>query len=88
MQGKQVRARKENSLRVEAIWALHECSCPRPPLIRRPLTPSLVRKPIPAYFPLPAEVLLKAVGRGWESVAGGEGEVLRAQGLFLWVQAG
>lgn len=87
MQGKQVRARKEDSLRTEAIWALHERSWPRPPFIRRPLTPSLVRKPALASFRLLAE-LLKAVRHGWKSVAGGEGEVLRAQVVFPWVQAG
>ena len=88
MQGKRVRAWKEDSLRVEAVWALHKHFWHRLPLIRRPLIPSLVRKPIPASLPLLAEVLLKAVRHGWKLVAQGEGEVLRAQVLFPWVQAG
>lgn len=52
MQGKQVRARKDHSPRTETIWALHKHSWPRLALMRRPLTPPLVRKPI--QHPLPS----------------------------------
>lgn len=86
MQGKQVRARKDNSPRTDNMGSAQTLLASSSSH-EKALDTCVGQKAHPASSPLLA-VLFEAVRRGWKSVAGVEAEVLQVQVLLLWVQAG